>query len=225
MWTAWCVAMFFFGASKESVEPRYLLCCEENVVYLVSSDFVLLCLIGAEITQTPSLVLKEDERAILTCSQNANHNYMCWYLQQPGKGLQLIYYSFGTNDQQEGDIPTGYTAKRFNISDFHLDILSAKMNYSAVYFCASSENTTLQSHLLSLHKLALLSSTFLQKGAVPLAAQEKGTWANSLVTNQVLPRSCNKRCNRSLNGRLIAKLLFPDQLFVSYPIRTINKDF
>ncbi|NWR66185.1 TVB61 protein, partial [Bucorvus abyssinicus] len=106
----------------------------------------------AKITQTSSLVLKEDERAVLTCSQNDNHNNMYWYLQQPGKGLQLIYYSFGSDEQREGDIPTGYKAKRLNNSDFHLHILSAKMNYSAVYFCASSENTTLQSHLLSLHK-------------------------------------------------------------------------
>ncbi|NXG57058.1 TVB65 protein, partial [Hemiprocne comata] len=106
----------------------------------------------AKITQTSDLVLKEDKKATLTCSQNDNHNFMCWYLQQPGKGLQLIYYSIGANQEEQGDIPTGYKAKRFNLSDFHLDILSVKMNHSAVYFCASSLDTTFQSHLLSLHK-------------------------------------------------------------------------
>ncbi|NXI90793.1 TVBX1 protein, partial [Psophia crepitans] len=106
----------------------------------------------AEITQTSSLVLKEDEKAILTCSQNNDHNNMYWYLQQPGKGLQLLYYSFGVNQEQAGDMHIGYEAKRLNLSDFYLDILSVKMNHSAVYFCASSEDTTLQSHLLSLHK-------------------------------------------------------------------------
>ncbi|NWS54568.1 TVB61 protein, partial [Chunga burmeisteri] len=121
MWTAWCVAMYFFGAR-------------------------------AKITQTSSLVLKEDEKATLTCSQNDNHNSMYWYLQQPGKGLQLVYYSFGPNQQQKGDIHDGYEAKRLNLTDFYLDILSVKMNYSAVYFCASSLDTTLQSPLLSLHK-------------------------------------------------------------------------
>ncbi|NXW59740.1 TVB4 protein, partial [Eurystomus gularis] len=121
MWTAWCVAMYFFGAR-------------------------------AKITQTSSLVLKEDEKASLTCSQNDNHNSMYWYLQQQGKGLQLIYYSIAANQEQEGDIHIGYKAKRFNTSDFHLDILSVKKNHSAVYFCASSVDTTLQSHMLSLHK-------------------------------------------------------------------------
>uniref|UniRef100_A0A8C3J620 Ig-like domain-containing protein n=1 Tax=Calidris pygmaea TaxID=425635 RepID=A0A8C3J620_9CHAR len=117
---------------------------------LVFSGFVFT---GAEITQTSSLVLKEDEKATLTCSQNDNHANMYWYLQQPGKGLQLIYYSIGANMQQEGDIPTGYKANRLNRENFNLDILSVKMNHSGVYFCASSLDTTLQSHLLSLQKL------------------------------------------------------------------------
>ncbi|NXP05279.1 TVB28 protein, partial [Thinocorus orbignyianus] len=121
MWTAWCVALYFFGAR-------------------------------AKITQPSSLLLKEDEKATLTCSQNNDHGNMYWYLQQPGKGLQLIYFSFGANDEREGDVPTGYKAKRLNLETFNLDILSVKMNHSAVYFCASSLDTTLQSHLLSLHK-------------------------------------------------------------------------
>ncbi|NXN16491.1 TVB4 protein, partial [Indicator maculatus] len=121
MWTAWCVAMYFFGAR-------------------------------AKITQISSLVLREDEKATLTCSQNDNHNSMYWYLQQPGKGLELVYYSYGPNQENEGDIHTGYKAKRLSLSDFYLDILSVKKNHSAVYFCASSLNTTLQRHLLSLHK-------------------------------------------------------------------------
>lgn len=77
---------------------------------------------------------------------------MYWYLQQPGKALQLIYYSYGVNQKQEGDIPSGFQVNRPNLAEFYLDILSAKLNHSAVYFCASSLDTTLQSHLLSLHK-------------------------------------------------------------------------
>ncbi|POI19766.1 hypothetical protein CIB84_016488, partial [Bambusicola thoracicus] len=67
---------------------------------------------GAEITQPSILVLKEDENASLKCSQNDDHYYMSWYLQQPGKGLQLIYYSNGANQEYKGDIHTGYEAKR-----------------------------------------------------------------------------------------------------------------
>uniref|UniRef100_A0A8C4KDC9 Ig-like domain-containing protein n=1 Tax=Dromaius novaehollandiae TaxID=8790 RepID=A0A8C4KDC9_DRONO len=106
----------------------------------------------AKITQTSGLVLKEDEKATLTCVQNDNHSYMSCYLQQPEKGLQLVYYSTGVNQEQEGDIHSGYKVNQLNLTDFYLHIVSVKMNHSALYFCASSLDTTLQSHLLSLHK-------------------------------------------------------------------------
>ncbi|NXU92677.1 TVB4 protein, partial [Xiphorhynchus elegans] len=81
MWTAWCVAMCFFGAR-------------------------------AAITQTPSLVLREDEKATLKCSQNDKHYSMYWYMQKPGKGLELIYYSVSEHQKQEGDIANGFQADR-----------------------------------------------------------------------------------------------------------------
>lgn len=152
MWTALCVAMYFFGTSKESVEPQYLLCCWENVAYLFYRVFVLFFLTGAEITQTPGLVVREDEKATLKCSQNNGHSSMYWYLQQPGKAMQLIYSSYGANQKQEGDIRDGFQANRPSLPEFYLDVLSVKFNHSGVYFCASSLDTTLQSHLLSLHK-------------------------------------------------------------------------
>lgn len=155
-WTVWCLVLCFFGASKASAETSCLFCWGENVVCFLTV-FLLLCLSGAKITQNSSLVLKEDESATLGCSQNDNHNYMSWYLQQPGKGLQLIYYSYGANQEYKGDIHTGYEAKRISQEYFRLDLMSVKKNHSATYFCASSLDTTLQSHLLSVHKL--LSST------------------------------------------------------------------
>uniref|UniRef100_A0A669Q841 Immunoglobulin V-set domain-containing protein n=1 Tax=Phasianus colchicus TaxID=9054 RepID=A0A669Q841_PHACC len=114
-----------------------LFCCGENVFCFLTVLF-LLCLTGAEITQNSSLVLKEDENATLGCSQNDNHNYMSWYLQQPGKGLQLIYDSLGVNQESKGDIHMGYEAKRLSQQYFRLDLMSVKKNHSAIYFCASS---------------------------------------------------------------------------------------
>lgn len=113
---------------------------------------ILFCFTGAEITQTSSLVVREDEKVTLKCSQNDNHNSMYWYLQHAGKAMQSIYYSYGPNQKEKGDIPVGFQANRPNLTEFYLDILSVNLNHSAIYFCASSLNTTLQSHLLSLHK-------------------------------------------------------------------------
>lgn len=50
---------------------------------------------------------------------NDYHISMYWYLQQPGKGLELLYYSIGPNQEQEGDIHTGYKANWLNLTDFH----------------------------------------------------------------------------------------------------------
>ncbi|NXS78191.1 TVB4 protein, partial [Erpornis zantholeuca] len=121
MWTALCVAMYFFRTR-------------------------------AEITQTPDLVAREDENITLKCSQNNGHNSMYWYLQLPEKALQLIYSSYGANQKQEGDVRAGFQANRPSREEFSLDILSVKLNHSGTYLCASSLDTTLQSHLPSLHK-------------------------------------------------------------------------
>ncbi|KFV07903.1 T-cell receptor beta chain V region LB2, partial [Tauraco erythrolophus] len=126
----------------------------------------------AEITQSSSLVVREDKEATLTCSQNNGHGSMYWYVQQPEKGMQLLYHSFGEKHEQEGDVHVGYKAKRLNLRDFHLYILSVKKNHSAVYLCASSVDTALQSHLLSLHELHPFPAPSLKKGAALSTGKE-----------------------------------------------------
>uniref|UniRef100_A0A8C4Y546 Ig-like domain-containing protein n=2 Tax=Gopherus TaxID=38771 RepID=A0A8C4Y546_9SAUR len=134
-------------------EP-FVLCYSSFVLLCL---FLLFCLTGhtdAKITQTPSLVLKRGQTAQLTCRQTDNHNYMYWYQQQQGKGLQLIYYSLGKDNKEDGDsdIKNDFTAYRPKIEVFGLNITSVKMEHSAVYFCASSLDTALQSHLIPLQK-------------------------------------------------------------------------
>uniref|UniRef100_A0A8C2YEV7 Ig-like domain-containing protein n=1 Tax=Coturnix japonica TaxID=93934 RepID=A0A8C2YEV7_COTJA len=170
----------------------------------------------AEITQTSSLVLKEDENATLKCSQNDNHSYMYWYMQQPGKGLQSIYYSYRTSQIFKGDVHTGYEAKRLSQEVFHLDIVSVKKNHSAVYFCASSPDTTIQSHLLSVHKL-LLSSTLPQKGV----ALSTGYWNVGQLDLHRAKVAEELDQERSSRFHLIAEFLFSDQLFILYHFITI----
>uniref|UniRef100_A0A8C3SNL0 Ig-like domain-containing protein n=1 Tax=Chelydra serpentina TaxID=8475 RepID=A0A8C3SNL0_CHESE len=117
--------------------------------------FLVFCFTGhtdTKITQISSLVLKRGQTAQLTCRQTDSHNSMYWYQQQQGKGLQLIYYSFGEKNTEKGDIKDGFTASRPQIEVFDLNITSVKIEHSAVYFCASSLDTVLQSHLLPLQK-------------------------------------------------------------------------
>uniref|UniRef100_A0A8C3SML8 Ig-like domain-containing protein n=1 Tax=Chelydra serpentina TaxID=8475 RepID=A0A8C3SML8_CHESE len=132
----------------------------------------------AKITQTPSLVLERGQTAYLRCQQTYGHDSMFWYRQDPGQGLQLLFYFYykeerekGTNsshfqaDQPQNDvfrlnissvqpdnIKDGFTASRPKIEVFDMNITSVKIEHSAVYFCASSLDTVLQSHLLPLQK-------------------------------------------------------------------------
>jgi len=143
---------------------------------------------------------------------------MCWYLQQPGKGLQLLYHSVGPNQLQEGDIHTGYKADQLNLADFSLDISPVKMNHSAVYFCGSSLDTTLQSHWLSLHKILSFPAPSLR------SSQHRKGACRPIDKPDFVEELEQEKQNRSLKCRLIAQLLFPGQLFILYLIRTINKD-
>uniref|UniRef100_A0A674JA51 Ig-like domain-containing protein n=1 Tax=Terrapene triunguis TaxID=2587831 RepID=A0A674JA51_9SAUR len=127
----------------------------------------------AKITQTPNLVLKRGETAQLTCRQTDNHNSMYWYQQQQEKGLQLIYYSVAVNNEKEGDIKDGFTASRTKIEVFDLNISSVKTEHSAVYFCASSLDTVLQSHLLPLQKPPSFPPDSSERAAPPISTYER----------------------------------------------------
>ncbi|CAM5081600.1 unnamed protein product, partial [Eretmochelys imbricata] len=154
----WCLSV---QKQPYRAEPYKTLCwgkAPEMGMWLVWCTAAL-CFLGArhtdaKITQTPSLVLKKGQTAQLTCKQTDNHDYMYWYQQQQGKGLQLIYYSLGKDNQEDGDsdIKNDFTVSRPQIKVFDLNITSVKMEHLAVYFCASSLDTALQSHLLLLQK-------------------------------------------------------------------------
>lgn len=107
----------------------------------------------AAVTQFPRHVISgAGKKLTLNCLQNLNHISMYWYRQDSGFGLQLIYYSTGRNTFEKGDIPDGYGVSRNETESFSLTLGSASTNQTAVYFCASSESTAWQSHILSAQK-------------------------------------------------------------------------
>lgn len=88
----------------------------------------------------------------MECSQNMDHEGMFWYRQDPGLGLQLLYWSYGINDIEQGDLPFGYDVSRKKKEAFLLTLESASTNQTSVYLCASSESTARLSQLLSAQK-------------------------------------------------------------------------
>uniref|UniRef100_A0A5F9CT97 Ig-like domain-containing protein n=1 Tax=Oryctolagus cuniculus TaxID=9986 RepID=A0A5F9CT97_RABIT len=118
---------------------------EEDGVRTVTSQEVLCPSVfptgpvEAGVTQTPRHLIQTRGQQVLTlrCAQDMNHNYMCWYRQDPGLGLKLIYYSAGQGTPEKGDVPDGYNVSRPSTEEFPLTLQSALQD-SAVYLCASS---------------------------------------------------------------------------------------
>uniref|UniRef100_A0A8C8S3Z9 Ig-like domain-containing protein n=1 Tax=Pelusios castaneus TaxID=367368 RepID=A0A8C8S3Z9_9SAUR len=125
--------MYILGASKSG---RWNLCYS----------------IYAKITQTPSLVLERGHAAYLRCKQTDGHNNMFWYRQDPGQGLQLVFNFYYREEREKGTNSSRFKADQPQNDLFHLNISSVQPEDSAVYFCASSLDTALQSHHLLLQK-------------------------------------------------------------------------
>uniref|UniRef100_A0A674IHK0 Ig-like domain-containing protein n=1 Tax=Terrapene triunguis TaxID=2587831 RepID=A0A674IHK0_9SAUR len=123
------------------------LCCVSHVLSLSLTGCS-----GAQINQTPSLVLKKGHRAQLICEQTYGHSNMFWYRQDPRQGLQLLFLFVHKQQTDKGNVTDRFQAERPQTELLHLDISPVKPEDSAVYFCASSSDTVLQSHLLPLQK-------------------------------------------------------------------------
>ncbi|ELW68906.1 T-cell receptor beta chain V region PHDS203, partial [Tupaia chinensis] len=97
-------------------------------------------------------VSKTEKELTLQCSQNMSHLAMYWYRQDPGSGLQLVYYSPGTGITEKGEVSEGYRVSREQIDYFPLTLESASSTQTSVYICASSSSTALRCHILLAQK-------------------------------------------------------------------------
>ncbi|KAB0338297.1 hypothetical protein FD754_024683 [Muntiacus muntjak] len=104
--------------------PR-LLCC------------VTLCLLGAglvdsEVTQTPKYRIKSRKQKVtLKCSPESGHRSEYWYQQALGQGPQCLIQFYNREENNFGDF----------CSELNLD--SLELTDSALYLCASSQDTAL----------------------------------------------------------------------------------
>ncbi|KYO37519.1 hypothetical protein Y1Q_0015255 [Alligator mississippiensis] len=119
-----------------------------QAVWCVAFCLLAVSLLDARISQTESLVVKKGSSAKLQCEQTDGHNYMFWYRQDPGQGLQLVLYFYDKQERERGNIPARFKGDKSGTNVFHLNIDTVEPQDSAVYFCASSLDTVSQRHLL-----------------------------------------------------------------------------
>uniref|UniRef100_A0A8I5U2I5 Ig-like domain-containing protein n=2 Tax=Pongo TaxID=9599 RepID=A0A8I5U2I5_PONAB len=107
-----------------------------------------------EVTQTPShQVTQMGQEVVLQCVPIPNHLNFYWYRQILGQKVEFLVYFYNDNISEKSEIfDDRFSVERPNGSHFTLKIQSTKLEDSAMYFCASSEATALQTHLQPVHK-------------------------------------------------------------------------
>ncbi|EAW51969.1 hCG2001464, partial [Homo sapiens] len=117
-----------------------LLCC------------AVLCLLGAVpmetgVTQTPRhLVMGMTNKKSLKCEQHLGHNAMYWYKQSAKKPLELMFVYSLEERVENNSVPSRFSPECPNSSHLFLHLHTLQPEDSALYLCASSQDTALQSH-------------------------------------------------------------------------------
>uniref|UniRef100_A0A673T0Q7 Ig-like domain-containing protein n=1 Tax=Suricata suricatta TaxID=37032 RepID=A0A673T0Q7_SURSU len=117
------------------------------------------CLLGFEPTDAGVIqiprhkVTRKGQTITLQCEPISGHAALYWYIQTSGQGPKLLAYFNNQAPIDESGMPNDrYSAKMSNSSFSTLEIQRTEPGDSAVYLCASSVDTALQSHPLPVQK-------------------------------------------------------------------------
>eukprot|EP00069_Balaena_mysticetus_P011429 bmy_21192T0 len=101
------------------------------------------------ITQIPKyLVMETRSKKSLRCEQHLGHNSMFWYKQGAQKPPELMFVCNYKELASNETVPSRFRPECPDSSPFYLHVDTLKLEDSALYLCASSKDTALQSQLL-----------------------------------------------------------------------------
>ncbi|XP_034992840.2 uncharacterized protein LOC118095717 [Zootoca vivipara] len=95
------------------------------------------------VKQTEGLVtVTEGNKVTLNCTYElSGFIYPFWYIQDPGQPPRLLLRDFGKDDSDEGHLRSFSATHEKTQKTFNLEKASSQLNDSAVYFCATVEQS------------------------------------------------------------------------------------
>ena len=83
---------------------------------------------------------------------------MYWHQQALGQGPQFLVQYYSQNVYGEAQLPDRFSGKQFSDSSSELNLTSLELTDSAVYLCASSQDTALHDQVPLVQKHSCPSS-------------------------------------------------------------------
>lgn len=91
-------------------------------------------------------------KKFLTCEQKLSHNTMYWFKQDSKQPLKTMFIYNNKDLILNDTVPSRFSPESLDRAHLNLHVSSLEAGDSAMYLCASSQDTALQSHRLPVHK-------------------------------------------------------------------------
>ena len=102
-------------------------------------------LVDSGVTQTPKYLIKSRKQQVtLRCFPESGHRYVSWYQQALGQGPQFLVQYFDREVNEKGNMPDRFSGEQFSDSRSQMNLSSLELTDSAVYLCASRQDTALR---------------------------------------------------------------------------------
>ncbi|CAI9160771.1 unnamed protein product [Rangifer tarandus platyrhynchus] len=153
-------------------------------------------LVDSGVTQTPKYLIKSRKQQVtLRCSPDSGHRSVNWYQQALGQGPRFLVQYYRGQVSGEGNMPDRFSGKQFSDFRSELNLSSLELTDSAVYLCASSQDTALhdQVPLVQKHSCPSSGSDGARNAALP-RPQTCG-WDQGKPEHQEVitgPKTCNQ---------------------------------
>ena len=96
------------------------------------------------VAQAPKYLIKSRKQQVtLRCSPESGHLSVYWYQQALGQGPQFLVQYYNGKENEKGNMPDRFLGEQFSDSSSQMNLSSLELTDSAMYLCASSQDTAL----------------------------------------------------------------------------------